>query len=1192
MQFQFASTNIGPGLSVIEASAGTGKTFAISHLVPRLLAERAVESIGQILLVTYTNDAARELSERVRRVLEGLAAPAWNGEANQQPGIHELRNAFDSQEHQACFQRALAEIDQLSVSTIHSFCKRTIDQEGTLCGVPASLEVITDAGELIEEVVYQVWQEHIVANEQMAKKAAKDGWSVENDVAFIKQALALEEFEPVPPSKAPGIFTACMHFDENKLLEVEQFFCQEQKWNKAADGSSKHLASIRQARGAGFNDTLIDQNKEFWKALEWLSDLADCVPAKGSGDLKERAKELPAVKEAQKWLLKREPTKSHSQASVLWYWQHHCLELVRARIIEALRKKRQITQDGLITTLRDALRSPMSGPKLAERLRERYKVILIDESQDTDPTQFEIFRTFLGSNEHRLVLIGDPKQAIYAFRGADVDTYLAARNQATATGVQSLFSLSATYRSSEPLVKAINAFFSRENAFLKEALTFIPAVSKKEDPVTLSAPGGECPVEAWVVAHEHAEAYSSSVDRQKTIARTVASKIVELLNSAKKQIADGPPLPVLPSDFAVLTSRKSQADGVAQELKARGVPAVVITDKDVLESEEAFELLCLLRALQTPRRSKLRYSALATRFFGKTDVDLQAIREGNDGQDEAFITQLMEWRVAWEKKGIAHAIALADEQYQLFVRLAKAGLGERRVTNLRQLIDLLQTACDSHARRPEELLRWFEQEIRGASENSAPEERQLRLENDGKAVQVLTMHKAKGLEFEFVFCPYLWDMGPNKGRHLKLPKAGGSTTPRLVHKDLAKDLALEISRNRMEDRLRLAYVAMTRAKTKLWLYAGHVAGENGASATASALDWLLRGSQDEQRLEEFSQAWLDSSDLKLHQGTRHAAGLEALNSAGQLIAICPPPPITEQQWHPDSEQSHMAQELVVLAAPTVPHYWRVTSFSALSREKNRHGSKEAPGADRQEGGQNVNAFADAPGSALIGDVIHKWLEDWDFSANPSATEISVHLRKHPLVDEELAAESVADMCSHLREAVLPGLECTIGQACASAQASEWNFHLPLNRYLSTRDLVQAFAECKEERFRHYAEALGGLSPNAVSGYLQGFVDRIAVNGERCGLIDWKTNKLGKAAESYEADGLWACAVDHHYLLQVCLYLVALRRFVRRLGKPDASIAGAWLVLLRGVQSGSSRGVLHIDPPTELLERLDSLFTKP
>jgi len=1191
----FVESELPPGLSVIEASAGTGKTYAISHLVPRLLLDETVNSLGEILLVTFTNDAARELSNRVRRVLEKLAAPPQPEEPESEPGVNQLRNKFNTTAHHDIIQKALIDIDKLNVSTIHSFCQRTIQAEGALCGLPVMPEVITNADEFIEEALYDLWQDKITSDTLLASLASEKEWDIHGDVDFVKRAIPVEEFQPVPAAQPfyetlERIRNVPTEFTQKIRDELAGFIKGVGGWNNAGgDDASReaHLESLATAKNFAAPG--------FWKAINWVSKLPGHVTKKGAAGKAsvEQAAGLTSVALAQEI--------SGLLARLQWDWQNECVKSVRETVKAALQAKRQITQDGLILTLRDALRSPKKAA-LAERLRARYKVALIDESQDTDPKQFEIFKNvFIGFDgetslaDHRLVLIGDPKQAIYGFRGADVNTYLEAKNRASKK-----FFLTTTYRSPQPLVTAINAFFSHPDSFLKRDLEFLPATSGKKDDTQLAVGGQACEgrVEAWIVSEAIAEEYRTSNARRDCIISTVASEIVHLLKHGSLLVDANKTSPIEPGDFAVLTNSNAEAVAVAAALKDRGVPAIVASGADVMGTEEARELLCILRAVNDPRRSGLRYAALATRLLGNDAARIHDIRSDSTKDDE-ILRRFYQWQTEWGRMGIAAVIALIDAEEGITSRIGSSAQGERRVTNLRQLIDLLQAASREYSNRPEHLLRWFSQEIARAGEMVAADERQIQLESDRDAVQVVTMHKAKGLEYNFVFAPFLWSMHDPKGIKM-LAKTHDFPNDRLVNVELSKNDGLMqtvLKRTELEDRLRLAYVAMTRAKVRLWIYGGEMGPKNGKGAKpASPLDWLLRDLTVEVITAEQFDGWSESLKNS-SRGGRLAAGIQALieQTADGCILQKAPPDTTIERWAPNAPEEECS--LKALDMPEIKGVWSITSFSSLTREQNPHGTKDpAPFLTQQSeapsGVMVRNPFLDAPGGMLVGTAIHDWLQQWDCD-EPEAESVSAHLKKYrlrgiPGNSTIPLDESVVQMLMHLREAKLPGLNCTLAQACSSHEASEWHFHLPIKSNLTVQELAAAFSAHAGPDYKAYAPMLEHLTFPDLHGFLQGFMDRLAFYGDAWGVIDWKTNQLGKHPDAYSINSMMDCAMESHYLLQTHLYLVALRRYLKRVA-PGSRLAGAWLVFLRGVHSGSSEGILHINPTRELLDALDDLF---
>jgi exodeoxyribonuclease V beta subunit len=1193
-EFDFVTSALRPGLTVIEASAGTGKTYAISHLVPRLLLENQAAKMSEILVVTFTNDAARELSERIRRVLETLVMPATVDEAISDPGIHQLRQLLSSQEDEEKMARALLDIDQITVCTIHSYCQRTLQMEGTLCGLPAMPELIMDSDDYIEESLYDLWQTKIASHPRLAAMAAAKKWEPRADLKMIKAALSVEEPQPIPPVQGVekafrDIGSKLAGIPEKEMAALEDLVRRVSDWNGDAADSGLRAEQIKKLR------QMMESPEAVWDSavFAWMANLSSKITARSdeAKALCAECKNLAVVKICQELV--------GLVDGIQWEWQHEVLKEVRDQVQKGLRTRRQITQDGLIGSLRDAVTSGVKKEELVKRLRDRYKVALIDESQDTDPRQFAIFETiFSGSEEHRLVLIGDPKQAIYSFRGADLNTYLNAKGK---TRSESQFTLTKTYRAPAPLVQAINSFFDHSESLLDKRIQFMPAESGLEEDQWVEMDGVEGTklnrVKAWIVS-EVSDDYSNQDKRTPKIVGTVASEIVRLLKQgklcSKSKEGSVEERRIRPSDFAILTRTNDQADAMAEALKARSVPAIVTSGSDIMKSDEAHELRTLLLAVNEPRRSGLRYAALATRLLGRTAGDIMALRSDPDG-DVRLLDRFLRWQIVWKKKGIASVLAQIASEEGILERLAGMEQGERHVTNFRQLIDLLQRAAKEKALRPEHLLRWFSQEIARAENRADTDERQLQLESDREAVQIVTVHRAKGLEYNLVFCPFLWERTSFDG--ISILRANGTEGDRIVRS--RKDDAAcgeELVRQELAEQLRLTYVAMTRAKVCLWIYGGCI---RGTSKPPAALDWLLRGDKHQQFAD-----W--QAAMKNDSGRMQNEGIEKVGKdSGETVSYCEPPPLDDERWLPSSsselpsESQRAAIHLKALSSPAIPKTWEVTSFSSITREKHRHGGadlvllEDAP--DEGAAAGTPNPFLDAPGGAWMGSVVHEWLETWDFQWDETTRgKMVAYLnRACPWAFVEGTppwAEQVVGMLEILRSAQLPGLNCSVAEGCPCFDASEWHFLLPMSSTVTPRHFAEAFGSYAPE-YPGYADQLNALHAQELWGLLQGFMDRLAVKDSCWGVIDWKTNKLGATSRHYARDVLLASAMESHYLLQTSIYMVALRRYLRRFSAED-HLVGAWLVYLRGVQPNTDHGILHIAPNTDLLNALDALFSQP
>ena len=1175
-EFDFISSDIHSGLSVIEASAGTGKTYSISHLVARMILDGTVSSIREILLVTFTNDAAGELADRTRKVLEQLNADPAPDEATKSPGVHLLRtnDNLDFANNRERIQQALRDADLLNVSTIHSFCQSILQTEGALCGLPSMPELIPNADDLIDQAVYDLWLEKIASDPLAAAALQAAKITPEKNRNFLKLSLPLEKFEPVPtPIPFSNVLNSLRgypaQFTDEVCDELSEVFAQDPETTKDAPSKATALNYIENLREAS---SAVDGG--FLSACVHLSEAPSWISGskKPGKILKAQAASSRAV------TLCKEVADLLSQAG--WSWLNESSAIIKDSLNRTLAANRQITYDSLIDTLHKALNNPEHGVALAEKIRSRYKVALIDESQDTDSRQLEIFeKIFLGLPNRYMVLIGDPKQAIYGFRGADVNTYLKARNRAVSQGAEDgthrVFNLTKTYRAPERLVFAVNALFRRPHSLLKDGLEFTPAESAIPD-AKLQIPNEnqDAPLEAWIAPDGGTE-YTDNTKRLARISGAVASEIVRILNSSAEIVSEDKTKEVAPSDFAVLVSKHGQAEAICTALRKRGVPAIQAGGEDIMATDEAAEILAILRAVNEPRKSTLRQAALTTRLLGRTSADLASLN-ANPAEQDRGLNEFIAWEGHWQTRGLVSLLARIDVDESITKRLASNDQGERRITNLRHIVEILSGFAAESGGKPNEVIRWMSQEIQRAKNRADLEERQLRLESDEEAVKVVTMHAAKGLEYNLVFCPFLWDASEPKGIQ-KLNRA--ADIPVLADIGLADPATkLSIARADLEDRLRLAYVAVTRAKVKAWIYGGEICGSSHRPK-ASALDWILR-TQDFPDFE----GWKTSAEGG-GRGNRHIQGLAciaALPNAAGVIAHNNPPDSSEEDFHPENEET--ANFKFVEAPKINPIVWRVTSFSQLTREKNAKGDASKPPSEEPTEPNQVestpNAFAALRGGAALGTAVHDFLETWDFAFVPDAVILEKHFSGYSLGKgyEDITPAS-ADMLDHLREAVLPGMDCSVEAACCTPKTSEWQFHLPAESRFSVSKIAKVF---REHGDADYADSLEMLGSDALDGFLQGFIDKIAAHGTAYGVIDWKTNKLA----SYDQESLRKAARSSHYWLQTHLYLVALQRYFGE----QADIRGAWLIYLRGVQSGTPNGILHINPTPDLLKGLSNLFS--
>lgn len=1193
--FDLQRTTLPVGTSVIEASAGTGKTWTIAHLVPRLLVDGVIKNIGEILLVTFTEDAARELGDRTRRQLATLmnCLELDISPGKDEPGITQLLDriaALGEEERRAAVLRvqlAMEESDQLWVSTIHAFCKRVIATEPFLCGMSSGVELIPDDKEIRADAVKDTWRSVIAADPVMAASAAVGRWSIEQDLRIWDMVVRRPgvRFEPAPDTLTKSrqrlvVSLKALQEHSNDLFVIQKIAGRagvrlNQSAKNPGEESVRHLERWYTALQAmHYEQPTVHQFEiaaQLAAADSWFRRNSKIGKAAA-----EEVEKLPIVIAATDFL--REVNR------LRWAWMKYVCDASQERLDRTLRRRHLISFNGLIAGLHDSLCQGGNRGALARRLAARWRVGLIDESQDTDGRQLEIFRAVFEADPDpgRLILVGDPKQAVYSFRGGDLDAYLSARPANDERIVQ----LSTTYRSAKGLVAALNALFARDNVFGDSRLVYPAATAVREDSELPIPDDKQARFVAWLVTDEELDNWKTAGQRRERAAACTATAIVQLLDQSAGASVEF----VTPSQVAVLTRTNREAEQVALALQVRGVPAVVRHDKDVMQSEMASDLILILRSMLSPQDGGWRRAALTTRLFG---YDAQQLRAMSDRDAEQQLTHFSELEDLWRRRGIAAVMTTIENSSGVLLRLAEMPTGERYLTDLRHLFELLHAEEVNERLSPEMLLQWFDGQR--VSQSVTPDERSYRLDKDGEAVQVVTVHKAKGLEFDFVFCPYLWStvVPRQASKPLLVQRSDGWV---LVDGEGDASDQLRVKTARLAEETRLAYVALTRARRRVTILAGPIGyGQTRSTVPPSALDWLLRSESGFGPVEK----WYEVVSKEKKENVRSCDHEDVLaklcNANPTVISMCPVPVPNESRWNEDRRGQ---LELRARPAPVFElDAWRISSFSALAHGRHQEQDRrdavatrvmidDADVADRAD--EDRVPLADFARGARAGNCLHELLETWDFTEDPTGL-VARSLRRHRLYSEE-AASAVQHMLGDLVTVRLESLGAGLSGIASDHALSEWEFHLPLASTTLTGDvLAETFTRhARTEDEQRYAGSLTGLPGSAVSGLLTGYIDRLVHADQRWAVLDWKSNYLGACRRDYSEAAMWDCASSEHYVLQVHLYLVALRRYLRLFSDAPTARAGC-VVFVRGVRPGTSDGVLELSPPESLLVDLDKLF---
>jgi exodeoxyribonuclease V beta subunit len=1167
-------TELCKGISLIEASAGTGKTYTIAMLVLRLVVEQDVP-IDKVLVVTFTKAATEELKDRIRsrladakRALAGhvdttdSTINAWLAKVNLPPELIKRR-----------LDLALLDIDQAGIFTIHGFCQRVLREHALASGQLFDAELTDDLAAIKQACADDFWRRQVqnrmpwevaVLTKDLNSPDALLG-SINNvsDDALIypdEQPLdiVLAELKQLADKAKTKLASCAQKIDAQFSGKQFKASYQETFTGHCSDvgewlqGNTLHFPSAEALSLLTYNGLLNGLNGTQFRAnkaqtgderkAEFLASLQ--LDTKPFDDLAAKAQAITIA-------LRRE-----------------LLEILRVELDKQLEQTNLWSFDNLITHLAKALVGERSHQLIGE-LRQRFNAALIDEFQDTDNNQWHIFSSIFAVASHTLVLVGDPKQAIYKFRGADIYSYLEAQSQA-----QHGYTLRNNWRSHPHLVAAINHLFRREQAFLLPDIAFNPTQpARSEDDGAIHHNGkAAAPMMLWQLPESGSKMgfwQSNRSDAAQAIRISVANEVVELLNDDYKLQPQDRKLH--PQDIAILVRSNKQAREYQETLRLAGVPSVLNSTESVFASEEAGHLYILLQAVAHPGDINLLGQALALSWFG---YDGQSLYQtlNNESEIDNILARFLGYYQTWQQMGVMAMMQGLLKQENIASVLSKSALAERRLTNLQHILELLQQAVIDERLGLHKTLNWLKTAITKAHENAgSTETQQLRLESDADAVKIITMHRAKGLEYPVVFCPYLWQS--NRRSDSKNPlvrchalETEGDKGNRLIV-DLGSDqLDTHQAQAQFEERaenLRLAYVALTRAKYRCYIAWANVRSD--AAANDSALAWLL----------DFAEQDFSGQQTVLHklqQQDGQAFTYRLLEVSDTIIGNYQQP---EKYGKLLAKKRHRS----------LYTDWQMSSYTALSALSLSE-TPELPEDKAREGQTQINNIIDAlPSGAHTGNVIHELLENIPFTDLANKRNISA-LRDKACKRYGLRLEQPDIIDNLLYNAVGTPLSFTDTQFCLmnlpdSDCLKEMPFYLSLPSF-NTRRINDILSD---------KPIFQTLSHKQMSGFLTGFIDLICEYDGHYYVMDYKSNSLS----DYHVDTLTHAMREHNYGLQCWIYCVVLHSYLQnRLA--DYSFAqhfgGVRYLFVRGMEPDTAMsGVFQDRPDLATIEALAALFNK-
>jgi exodeoxyribonuclease V beta subunit len=1144
----------GTGPHLVEASAGTGKTtWMVKTAVRFLLNDPSLARLGKperLLAVTFTRAATAELKERLREQLNRVQLIFAGAECkDHEEWIPALRER-NGERAEVALQHALGSLDKLAVTTIHSFFKGVLEEFAFECGVPMGLTFLEDVSPYIETALEDEWrtiswapgvESHLLFNGGVALEQG----SLLRQVQRVRGAIGAER----PPRVDRGVlFTGTLStldaviagFDATQLRAYHASIT----WNKGAptltdiDDLERAVAEHTSARPLPVK--LLGQ----WTTAA----ISETASGRGKGN---RPKAL-----AEPFLALCDAAVASATVAAQAFEQDVVLSIVE-RVEHAMTRDRVAGFDEQVGMLVTALEDPIRGAILRQALSERYDAVLVDEFQDTDWAQWRIFASTF--SEKPLILVGDPKQSIYAFRGADITAYRAAREAAAGRVVK----LDTNYRSDTGLVEATEALFTQNNEpfAVGKAILDFDRVKAKRESVSLSDPRGRPLVLT--------ELETSTADRRDSGAIwQTANEIARLLSDGTieaRDDADAEPRPLRAKDIVVLVTANHQVAPLIRALKTRGVSAISGATGDIADSVVWNDLLLIIDAIERPADSRVVRRALATEFGGWTAAQLATLSSDNPRWREV-IERLTGARREWSSYGALGALTSLANDWHSISHLAKSGDGERHLTDLRHMVTLLQQAEREGCRTPAQLRHWAR---RFADTNyTSRDARQLHLESDREAVLIATVHAAKGLEWPIVFCPYLWKLTARDAEMPRIARFKDGTRRVTFGEEL---LAGEIPPDEpLSENLRLAYVALTRAKWRTYV---SVARPEKETDTPNVLSYLL-GSKT-------------PDDLAAEYPELIAAGI-AEGPVGAAVPL--------NTMSPDDISARDAG-----IGYTQRQSWTVTSYTRITSSL-KHGddADDAPVLDPVEVAVDPTLIGTAlPGSANTGDALHALFEMFDYTrlTEPNALEAAIDAiltryslpSANPSVEARRAArEFVLRMSQNALAHPIPGADIPLSAVTLDQSFREWRFQMP-TAGVSAKAIANVLTAHGATWLADYARALARSGQHEVDGILTGSVDLVCVMNDRWWIVDWKSNTLGPTTASYDEEGCRRAMMREHFVLQYHIYIVALHRFLRsRLGARydyQRDFGGVGYAFLRGLAVGAP--AWFTDRPSHaLVEALD------
>lgn len=1266
-------------VSLIEASAGTGKTHTIASLYLRLLLKVGEEtfheplSVEQILVVTFTRMATAELKTRIRERIIELKHLLENHLAN-------LANPEITLQHCDDFQRQLIlalpqdresiktaimrlsladqDFDLAAIFTIDGFCQRMLKRYAFQSGTSFDVNVLETDDEITLQarLAQEVWRENFYTlDEDMARfiqNIASTPAELSEQVAtFVNKNLTIAE-QPVNLEqlswqnlKTQGLAVADSCYLE-KITALQAY------WREHRD-ELLALLQNNQALMAGYLKKDGAPNAYHAKWLPAMDDWAkgepaavpDCIKHYTQTEVLNKAqkKDLPGLShDIFQHLEQANKALNEQKTSVADYKKN----LVRFLFLRDLNAKMRDYKarhtdksfDDLKRLMDEALHSE-NGAALVALIRRQYPFAMIDEFQDTDPQQYRIFdQIYLKNadpddkNGSAFLMIGDPKQSIYKFRGADIFSYLRA-----AKNTQQKFTLQENWRSTAGLITMVNELFQQNekdstSPFLFDRINYekvnVPKAHQDMQGLMLND-AVQAPLQIYLQESENATPeYSAEI---------CAASIATWLNAGVQGQASLNGKPIQAKNIAVLVSNRTQADAVKKALRQRGVQSVYLSEqKNIFQTSVAQDLLYILRACLHPLMKQNILNMLSCGLMGYALGDIQHIKS-NETAWENTVKRFLDYQQIWQRQGILPMLSELITGENLLERVFQQADGERDLTDYLHLSELLQQASTQHDSQAA-LVSWLEKSIVDGANRQSAETTALRLESDRELVKIITIHKSKGLAFDLVWLPFA-------AEYMRDPRKDSGTRPQTyfdekadtVHWDMLATHQENLQREAQAEEMRLLYVALTRAKYQVAMTLPRCFGDKKITGQSKKMAWnalvyLLQkqaGTAEDPSepmvnvaLDSLLNAWLEYSQVL------------QLDDAEPFLAQAP----LRVKTAPTTEQTLQAAEF----NQRIEQHWESLSFSKIKRRHDQaifHLNEQELTGERfpfsskdsaQEWGLTTNTLWETPeieketqniadyypnaslgaspmtwaGGDKVGSALHYFLEKQDF--HELATLLPLPFAELPLPLQQslqklahqmgLRDETLLDVNLDALQRWLQFIVNTplwenspfcLGELPAKQYLKEMEFYFRINHAFTGEDFSVIL-----QKFGYLTDSKQKMQLRRYQGLMQGSIDLVFPYQAQWFVLDYKSNRLGEHFAAYDKEKLPAVMQEHHYDWQFLIYSVALHRYLaQRLPNYDYDrhFGGVVYAFMRGMNGKAGSGIYFHKPARAVIESLDALF---